>query len=411
MAIHAIHIRLLLVTLALAGAAGALAAAEEPAANDAGRDLWIVSGQSNACGRGLPPGLPADAAVEAFDPGKGTWGPALDPLPGMGTGGVGPWQAAAMEYARLTKRRVRLAGSARGGSKIELWNATDGSVWKTLSGVLDRAGRNGGAFLWYQGEANCGRGHDAYPDQFKDLVARVRQGCGNPGMTVVVVQLSAHQPGRGLGQEPPVPKPLAAGSESEVMRMREIQRRCVLSDPAAILVTAMGRETQDYWHLSTAGQIELGREIGQALAARLHGVATGWPGPVLDAAVLGADGRTVTAHFAEVERLSGITAADFALVDAGGSSAVIQAQATRAEPLGGTRIRLTFDAAITLPAALVYGAGNAPAATLADEAGNRAPAVQLDITAGDAPKDSVTAAPNGAGVPPSKPKPSGGTAP
>jgi hypothetical protein len=411
MAIHAIHIRLLLVTLALAGAAGSLAAAEEPAANHAGCDLWIVSGQSNACGRGLPPGLPADAAVEAFDPGKGTWGPALDPLPGMGTGGVGPWQAAAMEYARLTKRRVRLAGSARGGSKIELWNATDGPVWKTLSGVLDRAGRNAGVFLWYQGEANCGKGSDAYLADCADLIARVRQGCGNPGMTVVVVQLSVHHPSRAMGQEAPVQKPLATGQESEVMRMREIQRRCVLADPASILVTAMGRKTQDYWHLSTDGQIELGREIGRALAARLHGVATGWPGPVLDAAVLGADGRTVTAHFAEVERLSGITAADFAIVGAGGPSGVIQAQATRAEPLGSTRIRLTFDAAITLPAALVYGAGNGPAATLVDEAGNRAPAVQLDITAGRMPGDAVTAAPNGAGAPLSKPKPGAGTAP
>ncbi len=379
----------------MAMAVGTVALAGEPAA---GRDLWIVSGQSNACGRGRPPGLPPSPAVEAFNPGDGTWIPAVDPLPGMGTQGVGPWQAAAVEYAALTRRGVRLAGAARGGSSIQLWNAADGPVWKSLSGVLDRAGTNADVFLWYQGEANCGKGHERYLADFQDLVARVRQGCGNPGMAVVVVQLSAHHPGRALDQEPPAHKRLAKGSPSQVMRMREIQRQCVLSDPAAILVTALGRDTQDYWHVSTAGQIELGREIGRALATRLHGVETAWPGPVLDAAVLADDGRTVTAHFAEVRKLAGLAAADFCIVGADGSAATIEAVAVTAEPLGDTRARLTFAEPVNLPAVLVYGAGDAPPAALADEAGNRAPAVQVRVTSGRVPDDEVTTAPNGAGI-------------
>lgn len=378
-------------------AAVPLFASEPGSPGAAAHDLWILSGQSNACGRGQPPGPPPSAAVEAFNPGDGKWIPAVDPLPGMGTQGVGPWQAAAAEYASLTRRPVRLAGAARGGSSIELWNATDGPVWKSLSGVLDRAGKGAGVFLWYQGEANCNKGHDRYLADFQDLTARVRRGCGNPDMTVVVVQLSAHHPGRAVDQAPPAPKRLAKGVTSDVMRMREIQRQCVLSDPAAILVTAMGRETQDYWHVSTAGQIELGREIGRALAARLRKVDTAWPGPVLDAAVLAADGRTVTAHFAEVKKLAGLAAADFCIVAAGGPAAAIQAVPSAAEPLGDTRISLSFAEPVTLPARLVYGAGNAPPATLTDEAGNRAPAVQLDITTGRVPDDKVTAAPNGAG--------------
>ena len=378
-------------------AAAPLFAAEPRRPATAGHDLWILSGQSNACGRGRPPGPPPSAAVEAFNPADGKWIPAVDPLPGMGTQGVGPWQAAAAEYATLTARPVRLAGAARGGSSIELWNATDGPVWKSLSGVLDRAGKGAGVFLWYQGEANCSKGHDRYLADFQDLTARVRRGSGNPDMTVVVVQLSAHHPGRALDQEPPAPKRLAKGAASDVMRMREIQRQSVLADPAAILVTAMGRETQDYWHVSTAGQIELGREIGRALAARLHKADTAWPGPVLDAAVLADDGRTVTAHFAEVKKLAGPTAADFCIVPADGPAAAIQAVPAAAEPLGNTRISLSFAEPLTLPARLVYGAGNAPPATLTDEVGNRAPAVQLEITRGRVPADEVTAAPNGAG--------------
>lgn len=361
-------------------------------------DLWILSGQSNACGRGRTPGLPLNSAVEAFNPNDGKWIPALDPLPGMGTKGVGPWQAAAVEYASLTSRKVRLAGSARGGSSIELWNHPDGTVWKSLSGVLDRAGAGAAVFLWYQGEADCGKDHDQYMANFKDLTERVRKGCGNPEMTVVVVQLSASQPGYVFDKEPPAKKPLARGSKSQVMQMRETQRLCVLADPAAILVTAMGRKTQDYWHLGTEGQIELGREIGRALAVRLHKLDTGWPGPVLDAAVVSDDGKTVTAHFAEVKKLSGISAADFCIVSAEGPSAVIQAVASKAEALVNTRIKLTFEEPVKLPAALVYGAGDAPTAALVDEAGNRAPAVQLKITSGRMPEDKETAATNGAGI-------------
>ena len=372
--------------------------AGEGAPADQAVDVWIPSGQSNACGRGRPPGPPASAAVEAFDPRGGKWVPARDPLPGMGTSGVGPWQAAAAEYAARTGRKVRLAGWAEGGISIDLWDAAKGSGWRALSGVLERAGKGAGVFLWYQGEADCGKAPDRYLAQFKDLTERVRKGCDNPGMTVVVVQLSAYQAGYDLGKDPPAKKPLGRGDKSQIMLMRETQRQCVLGDDRAILVTAMGRRTQDYWHLSTEGQTELGGEIGRALAARLHKVDTGWPGPVLDAAVLGEDGKTVIAHFAEVKKLTGLAAADFGLVGTGAKAAEVQAAAAKAEALGGTLVKLTFEEPIKLPAALVYGLGSAPAAGLVDEAGNRAPAVQLEITQGKAPEDKETAAPNGAGA-------------
>jgi C4-dicarboxylate transporter len=86
------------------------------------------------------------------------------------------------------------------------------------------------------------------------------------------------------------------------------------------------------------------------------------------------------------------------VVSGAGPSAEIQAVASKAEALGNTRITVTFDEAVKLPASLVYGAGDAPAATLVDEAGNRAPAVQLEITKGRMPEDKETAATNGAGI-------------
>jgi hypothetical protein len=55
---------------------------------------------------------------------------------------------------------------------------------------------------------------------------------------------------------------------------------------------------------------------------------------------------------------------------------------------------------------VVYGVGENPAATLVDEAGFRAPAVQLPLAKGPVPEDKETRAPNGAGTaePPAAPK-------
>jgi pimeloyl-ACP methyl ester carboxylesterase len=57
-----------------------------------------------------------------------------------------------------------------------------------------------------------------------------------------------------------------------------------------------------------------------------------------------------------------------------------------------------FAEAVKLPAALIYAPGNHPKASLVDEAGNRAPAVQIAISEGQAPEDKPSTAPNGAGV-------------
>jgi len=373
---------------------GAILAGEKAA--DA--DVWILSGQSNACGRGLPPGPPANAAVEVFDPKSGKWGTARDPLPGMETQGVGPWQAAATEYAAKTGRKVRLAGWAVGGVPIDYWNVPKKpddpyNGWVSLSNVVDRAGKDGGVFLWYQGEGDCGKDPGKYLGQLKDLTSRVRERCGNPKMTAVVVQLESVLWGR---------QPAAKGDMCGAMTMREAQRQFVLQDGNALLVTAMGRKLKpkDDCHLSTEGQVELGGEIGRALARHLHKVDTGWPGPVLDVAVLGDDGKTVVAHFAEVKKLAGFAAADFGIVAVGGKSAEILAVAAKAEALGNTMVKVTFDTPVNLPAALVYGLGNAPTAGLVDEADNRAPAVQLEITQGKAPEDKETVVPNGAGAMP-----------
>ena len=181
------------------------------------------------------------------------------------------------------------------------------------------------------------------------------------------------------------------------MAIREAQRQFVIHDQHAILVPALGRTLKDTVHLDNAGYRELGREIGRAILRVRHQKPVGnWPGPVLDEAVLQPDDkarnrRTVVAHFSEVQQLAQVDAADFAVVDAEGTNRCVELMA------GKTTVTFTCEKDVVLPARLIYGFGQKPKASLLDESGNRAPAVQLQITLGDSPQESVTQLANGAG--------------
>ena len=344
-------------------------------------ETWVISGQSNACGRGALPGADPHANVEMHD-GK-NWVQATEPLPLGGT--VGPWLKAATAIGK-TGIKLRLTGSASSGTPIEMWEDQKAAGIYLFSSI-QRAGANADVFLWYQGETDGVNGMDGetYQSKLKGLVERVRTAAKNPEMLAVVIQIAHCN----------LPK-------GELMPIREAQRRFVIEDKNAILVPAMGRARGDYAHLSKEGYFGLGDEIARALDRtryKREKDSASWPGPVMDSAVLGADGKTLVAHFAEVRKLGGAQAIDFGVLENGTVVKVdkVEMQATRA--------LLTLERVVKLPAKLVYGVGNAPAATLVDEAGNRAPAVQLELTLGAPPDDKESLAPNGAGgIPAKKPR-------
>jgi len=350
-------------------------------------DLWILSGQSNACGRGLLPGPKPIDEVRMFapderrhDPGPGQWVTAEDPLPGMETRGVSAWVTAAHAVARKGYK-IDMLGYALGAQPISHWAAGSEGERKLFSRIK-KHGKGAGVFLWYQGESDTGSPENAaaYQDRLTNLVARVRKAAENPHMTVVIIQLCA------------MTRPGQAKKPAYFMQVREAQRQFVLADGNALLVTALGRLQQEDGHLATAGYMELGEELARALLRhRFNHRDINWPGPVLEAAVLGPDPRKIAAHFAEVKQLAGVTESDFVVIDAEGSTVCIAARA------GATTLDLTFERQITLPATLFYAYGDSPQATLVDEVGNRAPAVQIDVAAGSLPPDEFTDAPNGAG--------------
>ena len=348
-------------------------------AADAQGDIWILSGQSNACGRAEGAGLPPEERVQTYDMASHRWVKAQEPLPMMGgsPGTLGPWHAAGLEVAKPGPT-IRLMGYASGGMPISHWDDGQGG-WTTLGANIKRCGEGARVFLWYQGESDAKDGMDAktYQAKLAALVAKIRAAGKNPAMLAVIVQLGGWK-----------------NNSGDFMPVREAERQFVIADGNAVLVPALGRKMQDYVHLDRDGYLELGKEIGRAiLRVYYKRKEVDWPGPVMDAAVAAADGKTVLAHFAEVKKLAGFEAADFGATDAKGAVKCVKIQAEN------TRLALTFERALTPPAKLIYGFGQAPAATLVDEAGNRAPAVQLDLTAGVVPPDKETSAPNGAGAP------------
>ena len=350
-------------------------------------NLWILSGQSNACGRGLLPGPKPMNEVRMFapdegrhNPGPGEWVTAEDPLPGMETRGVSAWVTAAQAVAKKG-HKIDMLGYALGARPISYWAPGSEGERKLLSRIK-RKGKGAGVFLWYQGESDTSSPEDAaaYQERLANLVGRVRKTAENPRMTAVIIQLCA------------MTRPGQAKAPAYFMAVREAQRQFVLADRNALLVTALGRLQKKDGHLATGGYMELGEELARALLRhRFNQRGINWPGPVLDSAVLAPDSRKITAHFAEVKELSQVTESDFVVVDAEGPAVCSAAKA------GATTLELTFDRQITLPARFFYAYADSPEATLVDEAGNRAPAVQIDVTTGSPPADEFTNAPNGAG--------------
>jgi hypothetical protein len=275
-----------------------------------------------------------------------------------------------------------MLGYALGAQRISHWDVGSEGERKLFERIR-KHGVGAGVFLWYQGESDTGSADlaAAYEWRLGDLVARVREAAENPRMTVVVVQLGG------------MTRPGEAEGMRYFMAVREAQRRFVLSDGNALLVPALGRVQKPDGHLATPGYMELGEEIGRALLRNRFGRRdVDWPGPVLDAAVLEPGARKITAHFAEVRQLAGVTVSDFAVVDSAGPAVC------SAVKVGATVVELSFEREIRLPARLVYAYGDSPYATLVDEAGNRAPALQIDVTGGAPPADEFTRAANGAGA-------------
>lgn len=253
-------------SLALATLLSACAHAPEPP------EIYVLMGQSNMSGRGVLAEAPAgygapDPRIRLYG-NDGQWRDAVDPLDSA-VGQVDPVSAdvtiAAVGPARsfadalLAKRptrRIVLVPCAKGGSSIGQWapSAARSTLYGScLARVREAApaGRLAG-LLWYQGEADA---EDparaaAWAASFTRVIDSFRADLGAPDVRVLVVGLS----------DMPTSGPFA-GRYPAWSVIQDAQRTV----PGAIHVSAAGLpKNPDQLHLSTAGQIALGRRMADA---------------------------------------------------------------------------------------------------------------------------------------------------
>ena len=236
--------------------------------------LFILAGQSNMSGRGelgrLPPGFPANRgrinnftnaytwreAVEPLDDPRGQKDAcSLDPAPG-----VGPGLAFAQRLSQLMPSvRLGLIPCAVEGSSLAQWapsrrgDALYGSSLRRAR-EASRRGRVAG-ILFYQGESDAfsRQAAESWPRRFAALVAAWRRDLGDPGLPVVFCQLGALSPK--LRSQP-------GFRYWELLKKKQAAIR--IPGVAMVRTDDLARKP-DGIHLSTPGQMILGRRLAQAM--------------------------------------------------------------------------------------------------------------------------------------------------
>ncbi|MFN2540080.1 MAG: sialate O-acetylesterase [Mycobacteriales bacterium] len=197
--------------------------------------------------------------------------------------GVGPGVSFANELVRRQRVPIGLIPAAHGNTAMAQWSpllADDGSsLFGAMLHSVRVAGGSVTGVLWYQGEndADTSRPY-TYDEELAELFAAMRQRTGNPDLMILTVQLGRFT------------QPSADAAFNAIWsRLRESQRRC----PAATaVVSAVDLDLEDPIHLSTSGQLRLGR--------RLARVAAGVPGIDLAGAAVVRDGLALDVRFTGV---------------------------------------------------------------------------------------------------------------
>eukprot|EP01022_Parablepharisma_sp_SALTPOND_P017733 TRINITY_DN2883_c0_g2_i1.p1 TRINITY_DN2883_c0_g2~~TRINITY_DN2883_c0_g2_i1.p1 ORF type:complete len:304 (+),score=110.65 TRINITY_DN2883_c0_g2_i1:765-1676(+) len=262
-------LKILLCLLLIPGAAASAA----PLPSD-GLMLFLLAGQSNMSGRGelgrLPPGFPSQRSrIAVFNNAYQWCGPdePLDSAVGQKdacstdtAAGVGPGAAFAQALAELMpSARVGLVPCAKGASSLRRWapvhqrDTLYGSCLARARAASARGKVRG--VLFYQGEsdAHSRAAVRAWPLRFAELVAAWRRDLGNPLLPVVYCQIGS------LGPE------LRDRPRYRYWDLLK-QRQAAVSIPGVAMVRTDDLPLKpDGLHLSTAGQLILGRRLAQAM--------------------------------------------------------------------------------------------------------------------------------------------------
>ncbi len=230
-------------------------------------DLFLLAGQSNMAGRGVPSEADKAPIEGVFVFGReGAWKPAVDPLhwdrPAVIGVGLGRSFARTL-LAMGATRSVGLIPAAFGGSSLAEWqpgsahfrNAVD-RARQALRAAGPQARLRG--VLWHQGEADSSSPENAatYRYRFGVFLDQLRAELNAPALPVVVGQL-----GRFIAERPGAPSPYARAVDEELALLP-------LTLPAVGFVSSEGlRDKGDALHFDTPSLYEFGRRYALAWLA------------------------------------------------------------------------------------------------------------------------------------------------
>jgi hypothetical protein len=232
--------------------------------------LFILAGQSNMSGRGfvsqLPPSLRSPShrvfvfgnddrwriASEPIDDPQGQ----IDRISKDQAAGVGPGLPFAVALAKRSSRPIGLIPCAKGGSSMTEWDRTldRTALYGSCVARIRRASAAGqlSGLLWYQGETDARSATDTekWPNRFRAFLTSVRSELQSPRLVAVVVGLAD------LPNSSQFPS-------SDFPGWRQLQRaQAAMKERDVLYVSAAGLSTNpDAIHLSTEGQLKLGRDM------------------------------------------------------------------------------------------------------------------------------------------------------
>jgi hypothetical protein len=242
-------------------------------------ELFLLIGQSNMAGRGVPEVQDVDPLANIYTLSQDlSWKPAVDPLhfdkPDIAGVGIGRSFA-----KRLARERpgtgIGLVPAAFGGTSLNEW-APSGKLFQDAvkrTRAAMQSGRLRG-ILWHQGEADSGDKNLAstYRERFTQMIAALRSELNAPDLPVVVGAL-----GEFLYTRKGKPQPFARIVNEQIASVPS-------SVPRSAYVSAAGLAHKgDEVHFDTPSL----RELGRRYAAAFLSLGSDWdrpsvPGVVID---------------------------------------------------------------------------------------------------------------------------------
>lgn len=269
-------------------------------------ELFAITGQSNSAGYGKDPVFdPPEVGVHILK-NSGKWDLATHPL-NDSTGSIhpvnietiNPGHSPYLSFAKYLKRElncpVGLVQASLGGSSLSQWNPSEsGELYRNLLEVIDNAGGDLRAILWYQGCSDTSAGLcDTYLERFTDFLAALRQALNSLDLPLFTVQLNRFVADQEIW-----------GMKDEYWaKIREAQRIAAKIIPGVFVVPAIDIPLSDNIHNSSYGNIVLGERLAKQVLKHVFSRDLITDAPDIERATT-ADGLLVRVEFTNVtERL------------------------------------------------------------------------------------------------------------